>query len=164
MKEQNQEIINRALEIINSQIVNFDLEISVDYKTQRSFQLMLKNYMGDNLYSKLYSFKKTNYKDLNISITDFLSEIFDIVIERENFCTMDMVIAFEYDPWMSYDSQSFKGVFTSKINALLKLQIHYKTILFEESNGQFIDYMAEFDEETIFDKVSISNVAIDEVE
>ena len=156
-------IITKGIEALNAQIVDLDFEIQINPKTKKSFELVLIDELGDNLYNKTYTLSSSDFIKSKQALVDFFSEISSIIEERDSD-NEKLYIAFEYDQWMSTSSQDYKGVFTSRFKALLELQKHYQTIIKEESSNQFIDFAEEIEEETQFEKLQILNITINEVE
>ena len=156
-------IITKGIEALNAQIVDLDFEIQINPKTKKSFELVLIDELGDNLYNKTYTLSSSDFIKSKLALVDFLCEISSIIEDRDSD-NEKLYIAFEYDQWMSTSSQDYKGVFTSRFKAILELQRHYQTIIKEESLNQFIDFAEEIEENTQFEKLQILNIAINEVE
>ena len=155
-------IIENGIKALNAQIVDLDFEIQINPKTKKSFELVLIDELGDNLYNKTYTCSSDFIKS-KLALVDFFSEISSIIEDRDSD-NEKLYIAFEYDKWMSTSSKDYKGVFTSRFKALLELQKHYQTIIKEESSNQFTDFAEEIEEETQFEKLQILNITINEVE
>ncbi len=155
--------IKNGTEALNAQIRDLDFEIQINPKTKKSFELVLIDGLGDNLYNKTYTLSSSDFIKSKLALVDFLCEISSIIEDRDSD-NEKLYIAFEYDQWMSTSSQDYKGVFTSRFKALLELQKHYQTIIKEESSNQFIDFAEEIEEETQFEKLQILNITINEVE
>ena len=45
-------IIENGIKALNDQIVDFDCEIQINYKTKKIFEFVLLDELGDNLYNK----------------------------------------------------------------------------------------------------------------
>ncbi len=77
-------IITKGIEALNAQIVDLDFEIQINPKTKKSFELVLIDELGDNLYNKTYTLSSSDFIKSKLALVDFFSEISSIIEDRDS--------------------------------------------------------------------------------
>ena len=175
--EKNIQYINRAVEVLGEQIKPLSLRIVFDYETKfidetenefivESMILSLLN--EDDLvileHEKIEDFE--NFSDFKNYINEFYNIIEAEIIERKNEFPInenELYSVMEYDEWCSRNSENFRGIFSSKFDAIISIQKFFEEIIVEESNNQFKPLSKEFSEESEFDIIKIQQITLNEI-
>jgi hypothetical protein len=95
-------------------------------------------------------------------ITDFfitfITEI-NVSIDSNNSDNQTLYVAFETDVWNSQNKQLFLSVFSSKIKALLEVQLHFSEVIYEDS-GFYKPVKSQIGIDSEFDAVDIEKTTL----
>lgn len=158
--------IEKAIKQLNLQIGEFYFELNYKSKIKALGVLEIEINLTDPTLDELYTitFDAIDNNSITIKLMQVLSEIEEMVYDRLA-SKSELFFVTEYDVWMSNASKDFKGIFDSKIKAIFETQKYYKTIIIEESNGQFVDIAncEEFYLDKKFDKISITEIVLNKL-
>ena len=174
---ENIQYIKRAVEVLEEQIKPLDLRIVFDYETkfideiENEFiveSMILSLLDKDDLvileHEKIEEFE--NFSDFKSYINEFFNIIEVEIIERKNKFPInenELYSVMEYDEWCSRNSENFRGIFSSKFDAIISIQKFFDEIIVEESDNQFKPLSKEFYKESEFDTIKIQQITLNEI-
>ncbi len=167
---ENIQYIKRAVEVLEEQIKPLDLRIVFDYETkfidETEYEFIVESMIlslldKDDLvileHEKIEEFE--NFNDFKSYINEFFNIIEVEIIERKN----ELYSVMEYDEWCSRNSENFRGIFSSKFDAIISIQKFFDEIIVEESDNQFKPLSKEFYKESEFDTIKIQQITLNEI-
>lgn len=107
-----------------------------------------------------------NFSDFKSYIIEFFNIIEVEIIERKNELPInenELYSVMEYDEWCSRNSEKFRGIFSSKFDAIISIQKFFDEIIVEESDNQFKPLSKEFYKESEFDTIKIQQITLNEI-
>lgn len=149
--------LNKQFASINHRVV-FDYEIAKNNNKLSSAILTLLNENDLPLIETETTLLSTT--DLIIDFfVSFITQINATSIGDNEIKNETVFVAFETDVWNSHASHSFLGVFSSKIKALLEVQIQLTEIVYEDS-GFYKPVKSLINKDASFDAIDIEKTKI----
>lgn len=174
---ENIQYINKAVEVLEEQIKPLNLRIVFDYETkfidETENEFIVKSMILSLLdeddivileHEKIEDFEE--FSDFKNYINEFYNIIEVEIIERKNEFPMtenELYSVMEYDKWGSGSSEKFRGIFSSKFDAIISIQKFFEEIIVEESKNQFKPLSKEFYKESEFDTIRIQQITLNEI-
>lgn len=169
--EEKIDYTNRAIEALNDYLKELDLKIVFDYevKVLASEDCEIDSMILSLLDNDITTIEHEKTKDFqNIyKINDYLIEFIELieedVLEKLQDYHKSYYSFIEYDEHMSSDSAYFRGVFTSKIEAIIALCKNYYSIPLNDSEEEFSPLSEGFNMKDNFEKIKIRQITLNEL-
>lgn len=169
--EQKIDYTNRAIEALNSYLMELDLRIVFDYEVKVlvsedcEIDSMILSLLDNDIttieHEKINDFQ--NIYKINDYLIEFIELIEDEVLKKLQDYDKSYYSFIEYDVQMSSYSADFKGVFTSEIEAIIALCKNYYSIPLSYSEGEFSPLSEGFDMKDNFGKIQIRQINLNEL-